>query len=373
MSTVGQAFDNALEGLRVRYVAKLQEAVAELSKLIAFCEMDALTPEIGEAARGQAHKLIGSGRTLGFPKVSEDAAALEETLAAPSPDAGAVAKAASALIVTCRTHIAAGAVTPAAPPPPVAAPQTAPELPPMAGPSIIAIHDDPLVARLLDDVFASHAHVVTYASIADAQSPAHPAGLIVIDLDSPGSQTSMLGSLRNRPGLSDTPILAITGQRKSAAVARAILGTQLEALLKPVTPIELDARASAALQRRKPSVVIGDDDRIVRELLKARFESQGYEIHLARDGEDVIMLARAHTPSIIILDREMPKIEGLKVLSMLKADPATHDIPVIMLTSKGQAHEIAEGRKAGATDYIVKPFAPDQVLARASQILGLPG
>ena len=377
MSTVGQAFDSALEGLRLRYVARLQEAVAELSKLIAFCEMDALTPEIAEAARALAHKLIGSGRTLGFPKVSEDAAALEETLAAPSPDAGAVAKAASALIVICRTHIEAGAVTPAAPPvaspapSPIAAPQ--PELPPMAGPSIIAIHDDPLVARLLDDVFASHAHIVTYASLAEAQSPAHAAGLIIIDLDNPGSQTSMLGSLRNRPGLRDTPILAITGQRKSAAVARAILGTQLEALLKPVTPIELDARASAALQRRKLSVVIGDDDRIVRELLKARFESQGYEIHLAHDGEDVIAMARAHGPSIIILDREMPKIEGLKVLSMLKADPATHDIPVIMLTSKGQAHEIAEGRKAGATDYIVKPFAPDQVLARASQILGLPG
>jgi DNA-binding response OmpR family regulator len=61
------------------------------------------------------------------------------------------------------------------------------------------------------------------------------------------------------------------------------------------------------------------------------------------------------------------------VLGMLKADAATHDIPVIMLTSKGQAREIIEGRKAGAADYIVKPFAPDHVLARASQILGLPG
>src|SRR6185312_7033396 len=134
-----------------------------------------------------------------------------------------------------------------------------------------------------------------------------------------------------------------------------------------------DAKAHAALQRRKPSVVIGDDDRIVRELLKARFESQGYEIHLAHDGEDVIMLARAHTPSIIILDREMPKIEGLKVLSMLKAEPVTHEIPVIMLASKGRMEEIAEGRKGGAADYIVKPFAPDHLLARASEILGVSG
>jgi DNA-binding response OmpR family regulator len=196
---------------------------------------------------------------------------------------------------------------------------------------------------------------------------------MIIDLDSPGSQPNMLGELRTKPGLAELPILALTGQRKSAAVARAIVGTQLEALLKPVTPIELDARANAALQRRRLSVVIGDDDRIVRELLKVRFETQGYQVHLAHDGEDVIALARAHLPSIIILDRGMPKIEGLKVLGMLKADPTTQHIPVIMLTSKGQATEISEGRKAGAADYIVKPFAPDHVLARASQILGLPG
>ena len=243
----------------------------------------------------------------------------------------------------------------------------------MAGPSLIAIHADPMVARLLDDVFAHHAHIVTYASIAEAVAPTHPAGLMIIDLDSPGSLPSMLGALRTKPGLAEMPILALTAQRKSAAVARAIVGTQLEALLKPVTAIELDAKAGAALHRRRLSVVIGDDDRIVRELLRARFESQGYQTHLAHDGEDVLKLAHAFNPSIIIMDREMPKLEGLVVLSMLKADAATHDIPVIMLTSKGQAREISEGRKAGAADYIVKPFAPDQVLARASQILGLPG
>lgn len=72
------------------------------------------------------------------------------------------------------------------------------------------------------------------------------------------------------------------------------------------------------------------------------------------------------------LDREMPKIEGFKMLRMLKTDPAIPHIPVIMLTSKGQAAEISEGRKAGTADYMVKPFArsgscpcqPDTGLAR---------
>lgn len=374
MSTVGQAFDSALEGLRTRYLAKLAEAAAELDKLIAFCDLDALTPEIAYAASTLTHKLIGSGKTLGFPDISRDAAVLEAVLAADPLLPVAVSKAAKQLKASYRNYSQAAAPPAASPPPPVAieADQT-PEPPPLAGPSLIAIHADPMVGRLLDDVFASHAHIVTYSSVADAQAPAYPASILIVDLDSPGSQPNMLGELRAKPGLAGLPILALTAQRKSAAVARAIVGTQLEALLKPVTPIELDAKANAALMRRRLSVLIGDDDRIVRELLKARFETQGYQIHLAHDGEDVMTLARAHLPSIIVLDREMPKIEGVKVLGMLKADPATQHIPVIMLTSKGQAAEIREGRKAGAADYIVKPFAPDQVLARASQILGLPG
>jgi DNA-binding response OmpR family regulator len=377
VSTVGQAFDSAFEGLRTRYLAKLAETVAELDKLIAFCDLDALTPDIAAAAAALSHKLIGSGQTLGFPHVSRDAAILETLLAADPLQPMVISKAAKQLKATCGGYIQSGApspsVAPPSPAPPPAVGDEAPELPPLAGPCLIAIHADPAIARLLEDVFASHAHIVTYPSIADAVAPAYPASLVIVDLDSPGSQPGMLGGLRSRPGLAELPILALTGQRKSAAVARAIIGTQLEALLKPITPIELDTRANAALQRRRLSVVIGDDDRIVRELLKARFETQGYQIHLAHDGEDVMTLARAHLPSIIVLDREMPKIEGLKVLGMLKADPATQHIPVIMLTSKGQAAEISEGRKAGAADYIVKPFAPDQVLARASQILGLPG
>jgi DNA-binding response OmpR family regulator len=239
----------------------------------------------------------------------------------------------------------------------------------MAGPSLIAIHDDVTIARLLDDVFANHAHVVTFKSIAEAV--AHPAALMIVDLDSPGSQPNMLGTLRGRSEFADIPILALTAQRKSAAVARAIYGVNLETLMKPVTPVELDAKANAAMQRRHLSVVIGDDDRLVRELLKARFEAQGFKAYLAHDGEDVLALARAHNPSIIILDREMPKLEGLIVLGMLKADASTHDIPVIVLTSKARADEIIAGRKAGAADYIVKPFAPDHLLARVGEVLGL--
>lgn len=370
MGTVGQAFDSALSSLRARYIGKLQEAVAELSKLIAFCELDGLTPDVAGAAKAMAQKLTGSGQTLGFPDVSADASGLERAL--EKADAAAIAKAAGALLKTCR-DIIKGADKPP-PPPAAAAPAPAPELPPMAGASIVVIHDNVATGRLVEDVFAAHAGIVTYKSVADVRPwPGYAPSLVVVDLDSEGSQPATLGLLRAKPGFADVPVIALSGQRKSAAVARAVGGAHLEALIKPVTPVELDARAHAVMERGRLSVVIGDDDRIVRELLKARFEANRFQVYLANDGEEVMTMARAHVPSLIILDREMPKIEGLKVLSMLKAEPATHEIPVIMLTSKGRTEEIAEGRKGGAADYIVKPFAPDHVLARASEILGVSG
>jgi DNA-binding response OmpR family regulator len=373
VSTVGQAFDGALSALRARYIGKLEEAAAELAKLIAFCEMDSLTPEVADAARQMAHKLTGSGETLGCPKVSADATVLEDSL--DKSDIDAIAKAANALLKTCRDTIKSGVAEPA-PPPPVAASMAAPlpELPPLAGPSIIVLHDNPAMGRLMQDVFASRGEIVTYKSVAEVRpAPGYAPTLVVVDLDNKGSQPAMLGALRAKPGFADVPILALSAQRKSAAVARAVGGAHLEALIKPVTPVELDARAHAVLRRGRLSVVIGDDDRIVRELLKARFEANRFQVWLANDGEEVMTMARAHHPSLIILDREMPKIEGLKVLAMLKAEPGTHEIPVIMLTSKGRMEEIAEGRKSGAADYIVKPFAPDHVLARASEILGVSG
>jgi DNA-binding response OmpR family regulator len=318
-----------------------------------------------------ARKLTGSGETLGFPKVSADATVLERSL--HKSDFGAIAKAANALLKTCRDTIkgVAGESSPA-PLPPEEAP--APELPPLVGPSIIVLHDNPATGRLVQDVFASRGEIVTYKSVAEVRpAPGYAPTLVVVDLDNEGCQPAMLGALRAKPGFADVPILALSALRKSAAVARAVGGAHLEALIKPVTPMELNTRAHAVLQRGRLSVVIGDDDHIVRELLKARFEANRFQVWLANDGEEVLTMARAHHPSLIILDREMPKIEGLKVLTMLKAEPGTHEIPVILLTSKGRMEEIVEGRKSGAADYIVKPFAPDHVLARASEILGVSG
>jgi DNA-binding response OmpR family regulator len=117
-------------------------------------------------------------------------------------------------------------------------------------------------------------------------------------------------------------------------------------------------------------VLVADDDIIVREMIANRFKAYGFSVIGASDGAQVLDMAARHRPSIIVLDRIMPGIEGVAILRMLKANPLTHEIPVIMLSAKRKADEIADARRAGAADYIVKPFKPDQVVQRCMSELG---
>ena len=125
------------------------------------------------------------------------------------------------------------------------------------------------------------------------------------------------------------------------------------------------------LDKMRCVALLGDDDTIVRELMIHSFKSQGIGAIGAANGAQVLDLAVRQQPNIIVLDRIMPGLDGLEILQMLKSNPATADIPVIMLTAKRRPKDIAAGKLAGATDYIVKPFTPNFVVSRCMRELGL--
>jgi DNA-binding response OmpR family regulator len=125
------------------------------------------------------------------------------------------------------------------------------------------------------------------------------------------------------------------------------------------------------LERQRLVAILCDDDPLIREFLKPRFEARGFEVVLAKDGDELLQLAGQVHPSIIVLDRVMPGLDGLDVLRLLKSKSATHNVPVVMLTSKNQPNEVADGMRSGAAAYLFKPFSPDQVLAKCLDILGL--
>jgi len=117
------------------------------------------------------------------------------------------------------------------------------------------------------------------------------------------------------------------------------------------------------------SILIVEDEEPLQILLKYNLESEGYRVLSAMSGEDVPMMISDEQPNLIILDWMLPGISGIEVCRLLRAKPETRDIPIIMLTARGEETERVRGLATGADDYVVKPFSVPELLARVRTIL----
>ena len=113
-------------------------------------------------------------------------------------------------------------------------------------------------------------------------------------------------------------------------------------------------------------ILVADDDPNVHQSLNAYFRREGYQMISAYDGEQAVQCARVHRPDMIILDIMMPGMDGLMVCREVRK---TSNVPIIMLTAKGDEFDKLLGLEMGADDYITKPFSPREVLARVKAVL----
>ncbi len=116
-------------------------------------------------------------------------------------------------------------------------------------------------------------------------------------------------------------------------------------------------------------ILVVDDKREVVELVTATLEGEGYQIITAFDGEEALKKIGKEKPDLVLLDVVMPKMTGLEVLAKVKKDPQTKDMPIIMLTAKGQQVDKDKGIRLGAQDYIIKPFSPSHLLRKIEEIM----
>jgi two-component system phosphate regulon response regulator PhoB len=121
-------------------------------------------------------------------------------------------------------------------------------------------------------------------------------------------------------------------------------------------------------------ILIADDEQPLRLLVRATLEDESeegrYEIVEAVDGNEALEIARRERPELILLDIQMPGLSGLDVCKMLKNDPATSDLMIVMLTAKGQQSDRERGFAAGADDYFAKPFSPLELLQLVDRVMG---
>ena len=121
----------------------------------------------------------------------------------------------------------------------------------------------------------------------------------------------------------------------------------------------------------KKRIVIADDDLTMRSLVSVRLGLAGFDVLSAENGADALTLIRSKQPCAVLLDVRMPG-GGLETLDVIRADPATRELPVMMLTGERDPSTVVSAMGSGANDYMIKPFHPDHLLERVTRMIEAP-
>jgi DNA-binding response OmpR family regulator len=119
------------------------------------------------------------------------------------------------------------------------------------------------------------------------------------------------------------------------------------------------------------TILVVDDDLHIRTILGFKLEQEGFRVIQAADGREALALLDAGEPDLVLLDVMMPGMDGFEVLNRLRSRFRSHNLPVIMLTAKGELDEKVRGLSEGANDYVLKPFVPEELMLRVRNMLRL--
>jgi len=119
-------------------------------------------------------------------------------------------------------------------------------------------------------------------------------------------------------------------------------------------------------------ILVAEDERDIRDLIAFTLRFAGYEVVTVSNGEEAWLSAPQEMPELILMDVRMPRMTGYEACERIKSDPTLAHIPVVFLSAKAQETEIQTGLAAGATEYLLKPFAPDELTQKVREILSRP-
>jgi two-component system phosphate regulon response regulator PhoB len=119
----------------------------------------------------------------------------------------------------------------------------------------------------------------------------------------------------------------------------------------------------------KAKILVVEDEEDILELISYNLAKEGYQVTGVPTGEDTLKRVRSDLPDLVVLDLMLPGVDGLEVCKLLKNDPKTRHVPIVMLTAKGEEADIVTGLELGADDYIAKPFSPRVLIARVRAVL----
>jgi len=131
----------------------------------------------------------------------------------------------------------------------------------------------------------------------------------------------------------------------------------------------MTARDTGSPGQTKPLILIVEDEASLVTLLRYNLEKEGYRVCEAGDGEEALAVLAERKPDLVLLDWMLPSLSGIEVCRQLRRKPATRDLPVIMLTARGEEGDKIRGLNTGADDYLTKPFSLPELTARVRALL----
>ncbi|MBR1692704.1 MAG: response regulator [Lachnospiraceae bacterium] len=196
--------------------------------------------------------------------------------------------------------------------------------------------------------------------------------LLLLDIEMPGmSGIEVLSEIRDTPDIADTKVMFLTGAGGRRDMTEAIRLGALDFVQKPVFPGELIDRIKRALLVDHKDVVLVVDDEPMNRMLTKRIFDIRYQVECVASGTEALAFLKRRKPDIILLDYHMPDMNGLQMMEQMHEMKDCADIPVVFLTADHNKNIEVEIFKAGARDYIQKPFVAQVALQRINRILEL--
>ena len=122
-------------------------------------------------------------------------------------------------------------------------------------------------------------------------------------------------------------------------------------------------------RRMKPTVMIVEDEEALLTLLQYNLDKEGYKVITASDGEEAVLMIKETTPDLVLLDWMLPSLSGIEICRRLRARDETRNLPIIMITARGEEGDRIRGLDTGADDYLTKPFSMTELLARVRAVM----
>lgn len=254
-------------------------------------------------------------------------------------------------------------------------------------PRLLLVDDDTVTLQVLSKTLAPYARMRFARSGAEALKAveAELPDLLILDVNMPGlGGMEVLAQLRARPASAQLPVILVTSASDEALEATALqIGAQ-EFIRKPFQPellvdrmrallrlSALRARQPAALNLRSARILLVDDDPLAIEALRATLAPLGATLLAAADGEDALAQMHGEVPDLVLLDAQMPRLDGYAVCQAMQTDPVLSQVPVAFVSVHAEAKHETLGFAVGASDFLAKPFKPDVLLARVRKLLQL--